>query len=139
MFIKKISSVVLAGSLLLVCSGVALAQGRMAQMPRLKRALELTDTQVNEIGVLLRKHRDAAFPIRQDLRARNNDVRNALGLAEPNPTTVGQLVIARNELQKQLRELNIKLHGDIAAVLTPEQKAKFEQMSGRRGPRRGRL
>ncbi len=43
------------------------------------------------------------------------------------------------KLQKQLRELNIKLHGDIAAVLTPEQKAKFEQMSGRRGPRRGRL
>ena len=139
MFIKKISSAVLAASFLLVCGSVAIAQGRMGQMPRMKRALELTDTQVNEIGVLLRKHRDAAFPIRQDLRARNNDLRNALDLAEPNPPTVGHAVIARNGLRKQLRELNIKLRSDIAAVLTPEQRAKFEQMRSRRGPRRGRL
>jgi Spy/CpxP family protein refolding chaperone len=108
-------------------------------MPGLKRALALTDTQVNEIGALLRKHREAAFPIRQDLRARNNELRNALEMAEPNPTTVGQLVIARSTLSKQLRELNFKLRSDIAALLTPEQKAKFEQMRNWRGPRRGRL
>ena len=138
MFIKKISSVVLAGSLLLACSSVAAAQGRAGQMPRLKRALALTDTQVNDIGILLKKHREAAFPLRQDLRVRNHELRNALETAEPNPNTVGQLVIARNGLSKQLRELNIKLRTDIAALLTPEQKAKFDQMQGRRGPRRGR-
>jgi Spy/CpxP family protein refolding chaperone len=139
MLTKTISLVVLTASLLLVCSSVAVAQRRAGQMPGLKRALALTDTQVSDIGVLFKKHREAAFPIRQDLRARNNELRNALEMAEPNATTVGQLVIARNELRKQLRELSIKLRSDIAALLTPEQKAKFEQMGGRRGPRRGRL
>lgn len=136
---RKISLVVLAGSLLLVCSSVSLGQGRMGQLPRLKRALELTDTQVNEIGILLRRHRETAFPIRQDLRARNNELRNALEMGEPNPTAVGQLVIARIGLRKQLRELNTRLQRDIAALLTPEQKAKWEEMRGRQGPRPGRL
>jgi len=126
------------GSLLLVCGNVAAAQGQAGQMVRLKRFLALTDTQVNDIGALLRKHREAAFPLRQDLRARNHQLQNALDTAEPNPNTVGQLVIARNELNKELRALNVKLRSDIAAVLTPEQKQKFEQMKARRGARRGR-
>ena len=138
MLIKKISSVALMGSLLLVCGSVAAAQGQAGQMVRLKRFLALTDTQVNDIGALLRKHREAAFPLRQDLRARNHQLQNALDTAEPNPNTVGQLVIARNELNKELRALNVKLRSDIAAVLTPEQKQKFEQMKARRGARRGR-
>ncbi|HLF84278.1 MAG TPA: periplasmic heavy metal sensor [Blastocatellia bacterium] len=138
MLIKKISSVALMGSLLLVCGSVAAAQGQAGQMVRLKRFLALTDTQVNDIGALLRKHREAAFPLRQDLRARNHQLQNALDTAEPNPNTVGQLVIARNGLNKELRALNVKLRSDIAAVLTPEQKQKFEQMKARRGARRGR-
>jgi len=138
MFIKKISSVVLMGSLLLVCGSVAAARGQAGQMARLKRFLALTDTQVNDIGALLRKHREAAFPLRQDLRARNHELQNALDTAEPNPNTVGQLVIARNGLSKQLRALDVKLRSDIVAALTPEQKQKFEQMKDRRGARKGR-
>lgn len=138
MLIKKISSVALMGSLLLVCGSVAAAQGQAGQMGRLKRFLALTDTQVNDIGALLRKHREAAFPLRQDLRARNHQLQNALDTAEPNPNTVGQLVIARSGLNKELRALNVNLRSDIAAVLTPEQKQKFEQMKARRGARRGR-
>lgn len=138
MFIKKISSVVLASTVLLACSSVAVAQARAGQLPRLKRLLSLTDTQVNDIAVLLKKHREAAFTLRQDLRVRNHELRNALQSAEPNATTVGQLVIARSGLSKQLRELNIKLRSDIAALLTPEQKEKWEEMRRRRGPRLGR-
>jgi Spy/CpxP family protein refolding chaperone len=138
MFIKKISSVVLMGSLLLVCGSVAAAQGQAGQMARLKRLLSLTDTQVNDIGALLKKHREAAFPLRQDLRARNHELQNALDTAEPNPNGVGQLVIVRHGLTKQLRALNVKLQSDIAAGLTPEQKQKFEQLKARRNARRGR-
>jgi Spy/CpxP family protein refolding chaperone len=48
-------------------------------------------------------------------------------------------VIARRALSQQLRELNLKLRTDIAAVLTPEQKEKFQQLRqrpGRRGMKR---
>lgn len=137
MLIKKISSVVLMGSLLLVCGSVAAAQGHAGQMARLKHFLALTDTQVNDISALLKKHREAAFPLGQEVRARNHELQNALDTAEPNPNTVGQLVIARHALTKQLQALNVKLQSDIAAVLTPEQRQKFEQMKDRRKARRG--
>jgi Spy/CpxP family protein refolding chaperone len=138
MFIKKIFSAVLMSSLLLVCSSVAAAQGQAGQVARLKRFLALTDTQVTDISALVKKHRQAAFPLRQDMRARNQGLRKALETPEPNPNAVGQLVIARRGLNKQLRALNVKLRSDIAAVLTPEQKQKFEQLKALRGTRRGR-
>ncbi len=137
MLIKKISSVVLMGSLLLVCGSVAAAQGHAGQMARLKHFLALTDTQVNDISALLKTHREAAFPLGQEVRARNHELQTALDAAEPNPNTVGQLVIARNGLTKQLQALNVKLQSDIAAVLTPEQRQKFEQMKDKRKARRG--
>jgi len=138
MFIKKISLVVLMGSLFLACGSVGVAQGQAGQMARLKRLLALNETQVKDIGVLLKAHREAVFPLRQDLRVRNHELQNALDTAQPDPNTVGQLVIARNGLIKQLRGLKIKLQSDIAALLTPEQRQKFEQIRARRGARGGR-
>src|SRR5437870_3840965 len=135
MFIKKISSLVLAGSLLLVCSSIAVAQGQAGQSVRLKRFLALTETQVTGVSALMKKHRRAAFPLRQDMRARNQELQKALETPEPNPSAVGQLVIARRGLNKQLRALNVKLRSDIAALLTPEQKQKFEQLNEHRNAR----
>jgi Spy/CpxP family protein refolding chaperone len=138
MFIKKISSAVLMSSLLLVCSSVAAAQGQGGQLARLKSLLALTDTQLTDISALVKKHRQIAFPLRQDMRARNQELQRALETTEPNPNAVGQLVIARRGLNKQLRALNVKLRSDIAAVLTPEQRQKFEQLKAVRGARRSR-
>jgi len=158
MFNKRVFSVVLAGLLvgLLVTalSGVALAQAPLAQTPlaqtplaqtprvqkvsriaRLKTHLALTDKQVSDIEDLLKKHQTAAFPIRQDLRARNQELRSALDTAEPSSAAVGQLVIVQRSLRSQMRTLNLKLQGDIAAKLTPEQQLKFAQLKSRIGSR----
>jgi Spy/CpxP family protein refolding chaperone len=135
---KKIFSAVVMGSLLFVCGNIAVAQRQAGQMMRLRRVLALTDTQAKDIAALQKSHREAAFPLRQELRARNNELRTALDADEPNPTAIGQLVLARRGITNQLRTLRIKLRGDIAAVLTPEQKQKFEQLKsrpGRRSPR----
>lgn len=138
MLTRKIFWVGLVCSLLFVCSSVAAAQGRAGQLAKLKTYLALSDGQVNDMGALLKKHQEAAFPLRQDLRARSHELRNAVDTPEPNPNTVGQLLIARNALTKKLRALNVKLRSDIAAVLTPDQRQKFEQLKpwrGRRAPR----
>jgi len=136
MFIKKISSVVLMSCLLVVCGSVAVAQRQGGQLASLNRVLPLTGTQVTGVSALVKKHRQAAFPLRQDMRARNQELQKALETPEPNPTAVGQLVIARRGLNKQLRALNVKLRSDIAALLTPEQKQKFEQLNEHRNARR---
>ncbi len=140
MFNKRIFSVVLAGLLVTALSGIAVAQAPAAQAPmariaRLKTFLALTDKQAADIQVLLKAHQTAAFPIRQDLRARNQELQNALDAAQPNAAAIGQLVIAQHSLKGQLRTLDLKLESDIAAQLTPEQQQKFEQLKSRMGKR----
>jgi Spy/CpxP family protein refolding chaperone len=131
MFTRTTVAIALSGLLLLAMSGVAVAQGPAARLARMKNVLALTDQQVNDVKTLLRKHHDAAFPIRQELRARNHELQNALDTPEPNPNTVGQIVIASRALRTQLRTLNARLQSDIAARLTPEQKQKLNQLRAR--------
>jgi Spy/CpxP family protein refolding chaperone len=133
---QKLFPIVLASALLLALSSAATAQGRIARMAKLKAYLALTDVQVADVTALLKKHQDAAFPLRQDLRARTHELRTALQTPEPNPNAVGQLVIARHGVSKQLHALKSKLRSDIAAVLTPEQKEKFQQLKPRPGNRK---
>jgi Spy/CpxP family protein refolding chaperone len=137
MFTRTTFAIALSGLLLLAMSGVAVAQGPAARLARMKNVLALTDQQVNDVKTLLRKHQDAAFPIRQELRTRNHELQNALDTPEPNPNTVGQIVIASRALRTQLRTLNARLQSEIAARLTPEQKQKFNQLRARlkRAPR----
>jgi Spy/CpxP family protein refolding chaperone len=138
MLAEKFFSIALSCSLLFVFSGAAAGQGHSGRLARLKTDLALTGGQVNDIGALLKKHQQTAVPIRQELRARIHEQRNALGAPDPSPSTVGQLVIARQGLNRQLRALNVRLRTDIAALLTPEQKQKLKQRQwrfGRRMPR----
>jgi hypothetical protein len=137
MHVKKLSAILAAGLLIAALSGVAMAQRPFGRMARLKNYLALTDQQVSDIGSLLKKHQDAAFPLRQELRAKNHELKNALAAPEPNPTTIGQLVLARRSLKTQLRAVNVKLRGHIAAKLNPEQKQKLESLKSR--PRRNNL
>jgi Spy/CpxP family protein refolding chaperone len=131
MLIKKTWTMLAAGLLIVALGGVAAAQRPFARMAKLKNYLALTDQQFSDIGGMLKKHQDAAFPLRQELRAKNHELQNALAAPEPNPTTVGQLVLAQRALKTQLRASNVKLRGDIAARLSPEQRQKFDTLRNR--------
>ena len=137
MFAKRIFSIGSTICLVLAFSTAAMAQKPGPRLARMKNALALTDTQVNDIRDLLKKHREASFPVRQDLRATNRDLRAARESIEPSPCSVGQIVMVRHSLKKQLRQLGVKLRRDIAATLTPEQKQKFGQRGARRQRARG--
>jgi Spy/CpxP family protein refolding chaperone len=132
---RRILSVGLICSFLLICSSMAAAQGRAGMLAKLKTHLALSEAQASDIGALMKKHQEAVFPLRQSLRASNHELKTALDTPEPSPSTVGQLVIARKALNKQVRALNVKLRTSIAAVLTPEQQQKLEQLKPRRARR----
>jgi len=136
MHVKKLSAVLAAGLMIAALSGVAMAQRPFARLAKLKNYLVLTDQQVSDIGSLLKKHQDAAFPLRQELRVRNHELRNALAEPEPNATTIGQLVLAQRALKARLRAVNVKLRADIAGKLNAEQKQKLESL---KNPRRNNL
>jgi Spy/CpxP family protein refolding chaperone len=131
MLIKRISTILAAGLLIVALGGLADAQRPFARMANLKTRLALTEQQFSDIGGVLKKHQDAAFPLKQELRAKNHELKSALAAPEPNPTAVGQLVLARRALRTRLRAINGKLRGDIAARLNPEQKQKFDSLKGR--------
>lgn len=138
MFTKKSLSVLLGCALLLAIGPIGSGQGRGSRVARLKEYLSLTDTQVVEITTLLKKHQETAFPLRQQIRSANQELRTALDTPEPNPQAIGQLIIAKRDLRKQLRAINARLTAAIGTLLTTEQKQKFQQLRERRGRRGGR-
>ncbi|GBC82851.1 hypothetical protein HRbin10_01987 [bacterium HR10] len=132
--LMAISGLVLLG--MIWGGGVAWAQ-RPAEVLRLRERLGLTPEQVARIQELIRTHRNDVFPLQQELRAKTHELRNALEAPNPDATTVGQLLLERRALQRQLREKNQKLRADIEAVLTPEQKQKLSEWRQTRPPLRG--
>lgn len=131
MLIKKTCTMLATGLLIVALGGLAAAQRPFARMAKLKNYLALTEQQFSDIGGMLKNHQDAAFPLRQELRAKNHELKSALAAPEPNPTAVGQLVLAQRALKTRLRAINGKLRGDIAANLNPEQKQKFDSLRSR--------
>jgi len=138
MFTKRTLSLLLAVATLLAFGLVATGQTRAPRIAKLKTYLALTDAQVTEIRSLLKKQQEAAFPLRQQIRNTNQELRTALDTPEPNPQAIGQLVIARRDLRKQMRAINARLTKAIETSLTPEQKQKFDQLRERRARRGGR-
>jgi len=134
MMTKRGFSSIFAAAFLLVGSGRVLAQEPIRPIWMMRYRLGLTDQQVSEIQGLLRKHRDAVFPLTQELRAKKHALAKALEAPQPDPTAIGKLTVEQRSLRKQIAELSEKLRTDINAVLTPEQKQKLEQWQPFRGP-----
>jgi len=116
----------------------ALWAQRPAELLRLREQLGLTPEQVTRIQELLKAHRNDVFPLRQQLQAKTHELRNALDAPQPDATTVGQLLLERRALQRQLWEKQQKLRADLESVLTPEQKQKLTEWQRTRPPLRPR-
>ncbi len=134
---KKALLAIIVSLLVAVGTSPAVAQGLGRSLPMLKERLGLSDQQVAEIRELLRKHRDAVFPLQQDLRAKRHALVTALEAPQPDPMTVGRLVIEQRALRQRIQKLAQQLQADVRAVLTPEQQQKFDQWRQSRTERLG--
>ena len=137
MQLNRFFSLVLVLSLVLAVTGSAAGQGP-ARFARMKKALGLTDAQAAEVSVMLKKRHDEVLPLKQQLRARNQELRAAISAPEPNASTVGQLFIARRALQKQIRTLNSVFRNNLMTVLTQDQRQKLRRLTNRMARRANR-
>jgi Spy/CpxP family protein refolding chaperone len=128
MVMRRLFSLLVMVFVLASSSGVVLAQKGTGRLEMLRHYLALTDTQTSQVREALKKHHEVAWPIRQQLRDKILALREALNSIEPKASAVGQLVIAKRALRRQLREINTRTRSDIAAILKPEQKQKFKQL-----------
>lgn len=109
---------------------------RLHDLGFLARFLELTDEQIEQARALFEGTRELTQPIREDLRATHQELRDLLGTEAPDATQVGTLVLDIHDLRGQLRETREALLEDFRALLTPEQIEKLETLKDAREARR---
>ena len=108
------------------------------------RALDLTDDQKASLKSIMQEERQASEPQREQMRSLREQIRGLLDSGKADPAEVGRLTIQAHTLGQQLREQHKRAFEKFEAQLTPEQKAKLDQMKqereergfGRRGPGR---
>jgi Spy/CpxP family protein refolding chaperone len=88
----------------------------------------LIDPQLSQVKEALKKHQVAALPLRQQLRGRNQALREALNSSAPEASVIGQIILAKHSLRQQLRRLTLKTRSEIASGLSVEQRQKLKQL-----------
>ena len=99
------------------------------------RALDLTEEQRTQAKAIFDEQRKASEPQRAQMHELRTQMREQLDSGKADPTAIGQLAIQAHAIGQQLREARERGHERLLAILTPEQKAKLEQMKSERGNR----
>jgi protein CpxP len=92
------------------------------------RGLNLTDEQKAQMKQIRQSYRERTQPLRQELRAKTQGLRQANQGGAFNEALVTQTLTETAPLRAKLMGESFKLRQEMMAVLTPEQKAKIEQM-----------
>jgi len=76
-------------------------------------------------------------PIFQQLRGAHEQLESLASASNPDATAVGTQFLAVRSLEKQLKAAHESAHQKLTAILTPEQKAKFDSLHHEMGPEHG--
>lgn len=141
---KTTFGVVMLG-LTLAAGGAALAgpeagkgAGRSARhAQRLAEELGLTEEQQASWKALQEQHRAEMQPLWSQGRELREKLRAAIEAENPDPQTVGAATLAFEQHRKEMEAARQAFREKLSALLTPEQKAKFDALkaSRRMGPR----
>ena len=96
-------------------------------------ALDLTDEQKAEARKIHEETFARAEPLMEQAREAMEKVHDLLEGSNPNPTEVGQRMIAAHAFHKQLKALHEDAMARFSALLTAEQLEKFKEMQEKHG------
>lgn len=99
------------------------------------RALDLTEEQRTQAKAIFEEQRRASEPQRTQMHELRKQMREQLDSGKADAAAIGQLAIQTHAIGQQLREARERGFERLTAILTPEQKAKLEQMKSERGKR----
>ncbi len=106
------------------------------------RGVELTDEQKTRLQQLRQEHSERTKGLREQLRAKHEEMRSANDGATFNEALVAQKLTEAATLQAKLMGEEFRLRQESLSVLTAEQRTQLEQrraqMKARRDERRGR-
>ena len=104
---------------------------------RMTEALGLSEEQQQQIDALKQEMQATVEPLHQQGKEIREALKAALELEEPSIVEVGQLVISRRDLFREVRETHESFRESFQALLTPEQLEQLEELKERRHSRRG--
>jgi protein CpxP len=103
-------------------------RGGDRMMGRAFRQLDLTDAQKAQIKQIRESNREAIQPLRQELRAKRQEIRQSREGGAFDEALVRQKLTEIAAIEAKLMAEQNRIHQEILTVLTPEQKTKLEQM-----------
>lgn len=103
------------------------------------RQLNLTEDQKTRMKQIRQTHAQANKPLREELRAKRQELRQASEGGTFNEVLATQKLTEMASLQAKLMGEQFKLHQEMLSVLTPEQKAQLEQSKAQFKNRRGEM
>jgi Spy/CpxP family protein refolding chaperone len=118
---------------------ILVATAAFAQ-PRAARLAHYLDLTPDQIAAWKQIHTDTAAlvqPLAASAHETRTQLKAALESASPDPAAVGKLAIALHATRAQIRAARADARAKLAAVLTPEQKTKFEALEAMKKHRRG--
>jgi Spy/CpxP family protein refolding chaperone len=109
--------------------GPGMMAGDMSAMiDHLAKALDLTAEQKAAVEQIHKETMAKAQPLLADHHQKMEAVEELLSASNPDPAQVGERVIAAHAVMEQIKALHEEAHAKVAALLTPEQAAKFKTL-----------
>jgi len=94
----------------------------------LVRGVGLTPAQATATRALIQTARTAIRPVRADVQSLNQQIKAAFAQASPDACAIGALVVSRHDDYEKIEAALQAFDQGFAALLTPEQLAKYEAL-----------
>ncbi len=107
-----------------------------AMRERVATILDLTDAQKAEWEKIQTATHAKVEPLAAQRQANASALRAEMAGEQPNATRVGELMIANRQIAEQMRTLREQSRAQFESILTPEQKAKHDELKSLRESRR---
>jgi Spy/CpxP family protein refolding chaperone len=127
---KKVLGVALLSMALAASSALAQGPGAPgrggARYQRLADYLGLSEEQQASWKSLWQQHQTEMAPLRQEGRGLRESLKAAMAAENPDPSTVGAAALALKQHRDKVMAAREAFTGRLSALLTPEQKTRFE-------------
>ena len=126
-------------ALITLTASIAIAQqprrmgpGGPPPPPRLNEFLNLTSAQETQIDALHDSMRTTIDPLFEQKRAAEEQWRALADTASPDPTAIGKQFLAVRAIDLQIKSAHDAMEQKVAALLTADQKVKFDAFNAAR-------
>jgi septal ring factor EnvC (AmiA/AmiB activator) len=109
---------------------IALAAQEPPPIAIVANVLSLSDQQVHALADFLQARGDAVRPVAEQLQAKSSALAQQLQSSNPDPATVGQLLIEIKTIQDQIQRTIADSNKQLDDIFNADQRTRLDQLRG---------